>query len=318
MKIIGSGEGLENLLKFLSTTKSNNFDITIDENSDNEIVLQLKNIAINGLNTKEFEKTQSITSGYGKNEYIFNCKNTKDLIKLLSSLKKLGDPGHSFSYKINNKELGFDGDGSDYIKQIKENKMKKVINVDSNMLTEMVKSITKKIVESNYPQFEKNNYTHFALFKDNNKIINGWDYSDIDPSELKAFKNDYFLKDINDNGINPKNVKILSRKFLIRNGINPEDMNNWTNDTEPMQQSQQIEDENKCPGGECVHGKTVYSGKTGKPWKAHYDSHADAESGLKGYFANQEGKQSQKVVESIKISKKDVKNIVESILKNYI
>lgn len=50
---------------------------------------------------------------------------------------------------------------------------------------------------------------------------------------------------------------------------------------------------NKCPDGECIQpapdakGKwVVYSGRTGKPWKARYDSKEKAAAALRGYFAN--------------------------------
>lgn len=72
-------------------------------------------------------------------------------------------------------------------------------------------------------------YTHYALSKINNKIVNGWDYSGYDPSELKQFKKDYFIADLIDYEINPKDVVILSRNTLIKRGINPDDWSSWSN-----------------------------------------------------------------------------------------
>ena len=71
------------------------------------------------------------------------------------------------------------------------------------------------------------NYSHFAVNKDTGKIVNGWDYSDHEPSELRQFKKDYFIVDLEDYGLNPKDYKILTTKSLIRMGIEPDDNNNW-------------------------------------------------------------------------------------------
>ena len=76
------------------------------------------------------------------------------------------------------------------------------------------------------------NYTHFAVSKKNGKILNGWDYSDYDPSELREFKKDYFDVDLIDYGFNPKDFRILTYKYLVRNGIDPDDNSNWANNEE--------------------------------------------------------------------------------------
>jgi len=70
-------------------------------------------------------------------------------------------------------------------------------------------------------------YTHFAALKSNNKIVNGWDYSDYDSEELKSAKKEYFFQDIQDMDIDPKLVAIYTRKYLEKKGINPFDTNNW-------------------------------------------------------------------------------------------
>jgi hypothetical protein len=78
--------------------------------------------------------------------------------------------------------------------------------------------------------FQNNqNYSHFAVNKATNKIVNGWDYSEYDPSELRQFKKDYFDADMIDYGFNPKDYKIVTGKFLLRQGIDPNDNNNWAN-----------------------------------------------------------------------------------------
>lgn len=73
------------------------------------------------------------------------------------------------------------------------------------------------------------NYSHFAVNKATGKIVNGWDYADEDPEDLRQFKRDYFINDLLDYELNPKEYKILTAKSLMRMGIDPNDDNNWAN-----------------------------------------------------------------------------------------
>jgi len=75
-------------------------------------------------------------------------------------------------------------------------------------------------------------YTHFAVFKDSNKIATAWEYGDIESEELRSEKKHYFYNDLVDWDIDPKSVNILSRKYLERKGINPFDWNNWESNEE--------------------------------------------------------------------------------------
>lgn len=72
-------------------------------------------------------------------------------------------------------------------------------------------------------------YTHYAVNKTTGKIANGWDYSGYEPDELRQFKKDYFYEDLADNGFNPKDYRILTRKSLTKMGINPNDNASWEN-----------------------------------------------------------------------------------------
>jgi hypothetical protein len=77
-------------------------------------------------------------------------------------------------------------------------------------------------------------YSHFAVLKNINpavdgKIFFGWEYRDYDQDELRQFKKDYFFRDVEDNQVNPKNVNILTAKYLQRQGIDPYDYKNWYN-----------------------------------------------------------------------------------------
>ena len=70
-------------------------------------------------------------------------------------------------------------------------------------------------------------YTHFALDKNTNQIITGWNYSDISTDELREFKNDYFALDLADLEVDFKSTKILNRKNIEKIITNIADSNNW-------------------------------------------------------------------------------------------
>lgn len=74
------------------------------------------------------------------------------------------------------------------------------------------------------------NYTHFAVLKNNNLIINGWEYKGYDPDELKSDKKHYFYNDITDMQIDYRICKILTAKYLINRGIDPYNFDNWNKD----------------------------------------------------------------------------------------
>lgn len=76
---------------------------------------------------------------------------------------------------------------------------------------------------------QEGNYTHFAVNKQTNKIVNGWDYSDHDNAELRQFARDYFIQDLIDNDLDPTQYTILTRIGCKKRGINPDDDNQWAN-----------------------------------------------------------------------------------------
>jgi hypothetical protein len=120
-------------------------------------------------------------------------------------------------------------------KSLKESFEPRVVNINNERLKNYVDDNNGEQFQEWYdaqPQTndEVNNYTHFAVNKKTNLIVNGWDYSDYDNSELRAYANDYFWDDMRDNEFNPKDYRILSRKACLKLGINPNDMDNcWSN-----------------------------------------------------------------------------------------
>lgn len=92
--------------------------------------------------------------------------------------------------------------------------------------------VIKKNVECDltYESLEEGNYeidptyTHFAVNNQDGKIYNGWEYdSDMDkPSIL------YYCKiDLKDMDLNPKDFKIMTKKYLLSSNLDPFDSNNW-------------------------------------------------------------------------------------------
>lgn len=118
---------------------------------------------------------------------------------------------------------------------IKEYIEPRVVNIDNEKLKNYVDNNKGEQFQEWYDTQPKtndelNNYTHFAVNKKTNLIVNGWDYSDYDNSELRAFANDYFWDDMRDYEFNPKDYRILSRKGCLKLGINPDDIDNcWSN-----------------------------------------------------------------------------------------
>lgn len=112
--------------------------------------------------------------------------------------------------------------------------MRKKLKLTESELKSLIKNSVMKIIsESNEQPFKNNqNYTHFAVSKNSGKILNGWDYHDEDPSDLRQFRKDYFDCDMIDYGFDPKSYRILTSKYLLRQGIDPDDNANWANNDE--------------------------------------------------------------------------------------
>lgn len=111
-------------------------------------------------------------------------------------------------------------------KQLKNIIISEIQNVISEAKYKKLSEIVKKCINE---AINNQNYTHYAILKPNGKIVDGWDYNGYDPSELRSNKNYYFTQDIIDNGFNPKDIKILTKKSCIKQGINPDDDNCWDN-----------------------------------------------------------------------------------------
>lgn len=104
--------------------------------------------------------------------------------------------------------------------------MSKITRLTETDLHNMIINAAKRIIKESS---EEENYTHFAVNKNTKMIVNGWDYSGYDPTELRQFKRDYFFDDLRDYDLNPKDYTIVTRAYLERQGIDPNDQSNWAN-----------------------------------------------------------------------------------------
>lgn len=104
---------------------------------------------------------------------------------------------------------------------------KQVIKLTESDLHRIIKESVNRVIKEDYSVEQ---YTHFAVNKQTKLIVNGWDYSGYGSNELKLFKKDYFDVDLIDKDFNPREYYIWSRKHCLKNGIDPNDMSNWSND----------------------------------------------------------------------------------------
>ena len=100
--------------------------------------------------------------------------------------------------------------------------MKKSFKGDKSSMYAIATAKAKKLAEIEDLGTE---YTHFALDKSTGKIVNGWEYKDLDNESIK----EYVKIDLKDNfpDRKPSDFKLVTRKFLEKQGINPADINNW-------------------------------------------------------------------------------------------
>jgi hypothetical protein len=195
---------------------------------------------------KTFAINDSLADKIGSGSYAVNI-NPSQFVKLANSryenaYKPLrpGDENrikHDFDYfrgvPMSNESKLFNSFG----KLVMESKNKKQrMRLTESELKQVIKEASLKILKNMLSEGRpfKNNqhYTHFAVSKKNGKILNGWDYKGYDPEELRQFKEDYFNVDLRDYGFDPKNCRILTYKYLVRNGLNPDDNSNWANNDE--------------------------------------------------------------------------------------
>ena len=108
-------EGFPRILRFLNQINSKQVIINLDKIDLDGFDLVFDNLKISNLNIDVHKDERYCISTFSCSKTVF-----KNLLKLIRSLKKLGDGGHSFSVEINDKSFFWDGDGSDRVEEIND------------------------------------------------------------------------------------------------------------------------------------------------------------------------------------------------------
>ncbi len=108
-------EGFPKILKYLNQINSKQVIINLDKIDLDGFDLVFDNLKISNLNVDVHKDEHYCISTFSCSKPVF-----KNLLKLIRSLKKLGDGGHTFSVQINNKSFSWDGDGSDRVEEIND------------------------------------------------------------------------------------------------------------------------------------------------------------------------------------------------------
>lgn len=157
--------------------------------------------------------------------------------------EKITESNNKTMNKISLKESDFKEMIQNIVKKVlnesKEPKESKIIKIKTNELYDVIKNILKeecgKPIQEEKPINENlgEGYTHFAIDKNTGKIVNGWDYNGTDNASIK----EYCIQDLKDQFPERKanEFKVVSKPYLIRQGINPSDDANWYDETGSME-----------------------------------------------------------------------------------
>jgi hypothetical protein len=181
-------------------------------------------------NKKLFEMYKKVKDAINKG-YEFNKK--KKLKE--NTMKKATDKNKNTHFAINkntNKILeswNYEGYTQDELKNYKDEFFTKDIKRNYPFLNEndvvvvSNKNLGKRqLNENNKSDWQKYNYSHFALLKETNHILYGFDYSNVDSEELKENKNEYFLNVLSEvygSDISAKDVVVVKSSKLNKLGI---------------------------------------------------------------------------------------------------
>ena len=134
-------DSLSKILEYLEKRKSkNNINIQIDPDAgwDSEALI-FEDLVIKNLKIEEIDNNKYIAS--------FDIpKGERNLIKLCYTIKKFGDGGHSYTIVIDDKKIGWDGDGSDRINEINGIDCKSWKDIENDYIKYMT---PKEVTESN-------------------------------------------------------------------------------------------------------------------------------------------------------------------------
>jgi hypothetical protein len=198
---------------------------------------------------KDEVKKQILSEQNIGNEEVFNIESDGKLVDSFSDEKQANDELKKY-------------------KQSHQNKNFIIVKVTKKSFDELDEMCDDLNEEKNMKNEIDPNYTHFAIDKGTNKIVNGWEYdSDMDKESIA-----YYCKiDIIDMDLNPKDIKVLTTKFLMSKGIDPFNTDNWINLTDlNSTKNDNTLEEGICEGCKksiCECDKTMYESKIVKKKK---------------------------------------------------
>lgn len=219
-------------------------------------------------------------------------------------------------------------------KQLKETIKNEINNIIQEQKYNTLYSLVKECINETLTQEKEAegevSDTHFAILKSTNKIIFGWDYSGYDPSELRDFKRDYFMNDIIDLGYNPKDVKILTKRYCLKQGINPEDVSNWDNGydytVECSNTKKEVikeDDDNEWDENETEELEAIdfydfenICHSNGWDWHDSFDVNNGQQYGIRYVFAQGKGCTFEELVSQIKQKANDPNGIIAGTAKH--
>lgn len=132
-----------------------------------------------------------------------------------------------------------DNFGKDLVKRIKSSKKERDANTPkfhqfgNDIEVNKDKSFKGKKLALSEGILADNNYTHFAINKSTNKILEAWNYSNTDNESIRYYcKED--LKSL-DLPLKPSQIKVITEKAVMALGLNPQDINDWDDLKKPQQ-----------------------------------------------------------------------------------
>jgi len=179
-------------------------------------------------NKKLFEMYKKIKDAINKGYDFDKQKKLKE-----NTMKKVNNKNTHFAINKNTNKIleswNYQGYDQDELKNYKDEYFTKDVKRNHPFLNEneivvvTSKNLEKRqLNESNKKDWQKYNYSHFALLKETNHILYGYDYSNVDKDELKENKGKYFLNILSEvygSDLSPKDVVVVKSSKLNKLGI---------------------------------------------------------------------------------------------------
>ena len=179
-------------------------------------------------NKKLFEMYKKIKDAINKGYEFDNKKKLKE-----NKMKNMKSNKTHFAINKNTNKIleswNYEGYDHDELKNHKDEFFVKDIKRNYPFLNENdvvvvnSKNLSKRqLNENNKKDWQKYNYSHFALLKETNHILYGYDYSNVDSEELKENKNEYFLKVLSEvygSDLSANDVVVVKSNKLSKLGV---------------------------------------------------------------------------------------------------